>query len=163
MLKFLFDALGASLCITAIWIIGNKKWYGWAVSLCAAASYFCLGIIVGLPFLIILNCILFCVHTRNLFKWKREARGEKVDLKACDICMEIQGTQRIEIPIAVESDPEVSKDAPFKDASLDLCPEHMKEALEVMLRSEKEATGEPHRLGAAIWKWYRAKTKDKKK
>jgi len=50
MLKFYVDAIGAILCITALIIVGNKKWWGWIFSLAAAVSYLTLGIIVPLYF-----------------------------------------------------------------------------------------------------------------
>jgi len=156
MIKFVLDALGALLVITALLIIGEKKWWGWIFSLSAAVVYFFIGIVVGLYFLIGLNIILVCVYTRNLIKWKREA-GEKMDLKACDICMEIKGTQRFEIPIAltVETVRGLSKDHQFKTASIDLCPAHLRDAMELMLKTVEELAGEPHKLGKPIWDWFK--------
>lgn len=159
MLRFYVDGIGAILCITALIIVGNKKWWGWIFSLAAAVSYLALGIIVPLYFLIGLNIILIGVHTRNLIKWKREARGEKMDLKACDICLEVKFTQRFEIPISTETDPELMKDYPYKTTSFDLCPAHMKEAIDFMFKSMKDIGGEPQKLGAALFKWFKGKTK----
>lgn len=69
---FVLDILGAILCIAGLILVGNKKWYGFIVTLVCAIVYFMIGILVGLIGLTILNCILVCVHARNLRKWYRE-------------------------------------------------------------------------------------------
>lgn len=59
----------------AMWEIGNKRARGWVIGLCNQALWIATSVAFGTWGLLPLTAVLTVVYTRNLRRWRAEARA----------------------------------------------------------------------------------------
>ena len=62
--------------VTGMWIAGNKDWRGWAIGLANQAVWLAFIVVFAAWGLLPLSAFLVVTYTRNLLRWRAEARTE---------------------------------------------------------------------------------------
>lgn len=70
-MKQLLPWLTSAVTLYGMWVIGNKKWYGWLVGLGNQALWIATSIAFAEWGLLPLSACLVVLYTRNLIRWRK--------------------------------------------------------------------------------------------
>lgn len=68
----ILDLTAAVLIIAYIYLIGQKKTFGWLLAIAGTIIYTVMAIMLELYGLLVLNCVLIPMYSRNYLKWRKD-------------------------------------------------------------------------------------------
>lgn len=69
---FAFELLGVS----GMWVVGKKKWWGWAIVLLHSIPWFIYSIIYDKPGFIAMSLLWWTINFVNMMKWRRDVPAD---------------------------------------------------------------------------------------
>lgn len=69
-LKLVISTATSVVTLFAMWVIGAKKWYGWAMGLANQALWVTFAVLFKAWGLLPLTAALIVVYSRNLLAWR---------------------------------------------------------------------------------------------
>lgn len=72
MIDFIIQFLAASLLLSGLWIMGNKKLLGVLLVIIAEIFTTIVGIMYGTWSIVVIGVCLTIIQSRNFIKWKKE-------------------------------------------------------------------------------------------
>lgn len=63
--------LTSAVTLLAMYVIGNHKWYGWAIGLANQVLWVALAVAFATWGLLPLTACLIVLYTRNLIRWRK--------------------------------------------------------------------------------------------
>ena len=77
------DYIGGALALLSTWLVGRKKWHGWALGVGANAFYLAIDVKYKLWGLIPVCVLVVGISVFNAVKCFKESRTQKV---GCSLC-----------------------------------------------------------------------------
>lgn len=71
-----FDWVGMVANFASLWLLGDKKWYGFVFGALASFCWGVFSLFAGSWPSLIANVVFFFLNLINLWKWTRPQRGE---------------------------------------------------------------------------------------
>ena len=59
------------IAISGLWLVGARKWWGWAIVLAHSFPWLAYAIVFNKPGFIAMSTLWIVTHTRNMVRWQR--------------------------------------------------------------------------------------------
>jgi len=64
------------VAIGGLWLVGARKWWGWAMVLASSLPWFTYSIVFNKPGFTAMSLLYITTHTTNLVRWRRQHRSQ---------------------------------------------------------------------------------------
>lgn len=64
------------VAIGGLWLVGARKWWGWAMVLASSLPWFTYSIVFDKPGFTAMSLLYIATHTTNLLRWRRQHRAQ---------------------------------------------------------------------------------------
>ena len=58
--------------IAGLWLVGARKWWGWAMVLASSLPWFTYSIVFNKPGFTAMSLLYIATHTSNLYRWRKQ-------------------------------------------------------------------------------------------
>lgn len=63
------------IAISGLWLVGARKWWGWALVLASSLPWFAYSVVFDKPGFTAMSLIYITTHISNLYRWRRMDRA----------------------------------------------------------------------------------------